>query len=113
VVSSIGPFADWYVDPDGGWHVEAAIGLAAIQAGKGTPTEIGGTSYTFPSDDESGTGVSLLAGVGYEWWVGEQVSMGMLARLQYVSGSVKATGDTESTSVKVVVPAILGTLTYQ
>jgi hypothetical protein len=74
---------------------------------------MGGTSYTFPSDDESGTGVSLLAGVGYEWWVGEQVSMGMLARLQYVSGSVKATGDTESTSVKVVVPAILGTLTYQ
>jgi hypothetical protein len=113
VVSSIGPFADWYVDPEGGWHIQGVIGLAAIQAGKGTPTEIGGSSYTFPSDDESGTGISLLAGVGYEWWVGDQVSLGAIARIQYVGGSVKGSGDTDSTSVKLVVPAILGTLTYQ
>jgi hypothetical protein len=112
VVSSIGPFADWYIDPRQGFHVQAAIGPAALTAAKGTPTEIAGTSYTFPSEDQAGNGISLLAGAGYEWWIGDQLSFGVLARIQYVSGSVKASGDSTSTGVSVFMPALLGSITY-
>jgi hypothetical protein len=36
----------------------------------------------------------------------------VLGRLQYVSGSVKGSGDTSSTDVVVIIPALLATLTY-
>ena len=107
VISSIGPFVDWYVDPANGFHVQAAIGYAVISAAKGNGTP------SFPPNDTSGSGYSLSLGVGYEWWIGEQWSFGLLARVQHVSGSVKASVDTDTTSVTVTVPALLATFTYQ
>lgn len=112
ILSSIGPFVDWYPNPENGAHIEAAIGFAVVSAGKGTDTN-GGSVVPFPPKDESGNGFSLLLGGGYEWWVGEQLSLGLLARLQYVSASVQGSGDTTSSSVKTWIPALLGTLTYQ
>jgi hypothetical protein len=112
VVSSIGPFADWYVDPTNGFHVELGIGLGVVSAAQGTPTTSNGQTNTFPPKDESGNGISLFAGVGYEWWVADQLSLGVLARLQYVSASVEGSGDTQSSDTKVMMPAILASLTY-
>jgi hypothetical protein len=106
VISTIGPFIDWYVDKTSGFHVEASLGYAVISAAEGKD------SPKFPPKDQSGSGYSLLAGAGYEWWVGDQLSMGVLGRLQYVSGSVKGSGDTSSTDVVVIIPALLATLTY-
>ena len=102
--TGIGPFVDWYPDPAGGLHAEAALGLAVISASKGDQ---------FPVKDNNGNGFSLLAGVGYEWWFGEQVSLGVLARLQYAQADVKGDGDTQSVTVKLVTPAVLASLTYQ
>jgi hypothetical protein len=102
--TSIGPFLDLYADPAGGWHGEAALGLAIINASKGDQ---------FPAKDNSGNGFSLLAGVGYEWWIGDQLSLGVLGRLQYAQADVKGDGDTRSATVKLFTPALLASLTYQ
>jgi hypothetical protein len=102
--TGIGPFVDWYPDPAGGLHAEAAVGFASIKASKGDQ---------FPAKDNSGSGFSVLAGVGYEWWFGDQVSVGVLARLQYAKADVKGDGDTQSSTVKLVTPALLASFTYQ
>jgi hypothetical protein len=107
VISTVGPFADWYIDPTWGLHFQASIGYAVISAGEGSDP-----SLKFPPKDQSGGGYSLLAGAGYEWWVGDQLSFGVLARLHYVNGSVKGSGDSASSDVWVLMPAILATLTY-
>jgi hypothetical protein len=102
--SSIGPFVDWYPDPAGGLHAEASVGLSAFNASKGDQ---------FPAKDYSGHGYSLVAGVGYEMWFGDQVSVGVLARLQYAQADVKADGDSQSVTMKLITPALLASLTYQ
>jgi hypothetical protein len=106
VISSLGPFVDWYLDPAKGFHLQAALGYAVISAAAGTGTP------QFPPKDQKGAGYSVLVGLGYEWWVGDQLSLGLLARIQHVSGSVKADGDTDSTSVEATMPALMATLTY-
>jgi hypothetical protein len=113
VVSSIGPFLDWYIDPTKGLHAQASIGYAAVNAARGNPMNVRGMTVTFPANDEKGNGFSLLLGGGYEWWVADQLSLGLLARVQFVSASVAASGDTTSSSVKTWIPALLATLTYQ
>jgi hypothetical protein len=111
-VSSLGPFADWYFDPTQGFHALAGIGYAVIAAAKGTPTATGGTTITMPDRDQSGSGVSLTGGVGYEWWVSDQWGLGVLARVQYVTGSVKGDGQSDSTSVQVLIPSVSLSATY-
>ncbi len=68
-VALIGPFVDYYINPAGGLHVQGSLGLnsSALKA----PSEL----------EQSGVGLGLMLGVGYEWWVGEQWSMGVLGRL--------------------------------
>jgi len=107
VISSLGPFIDWYPNPHEGFHVQASIGYAVVTASKGSG------DIAFPPKDQSGSGYSLLGGLGYEWWIADQLSFGVLARVQYVSASTKGSGDTDSTSVRFVVPALMGTITYQ
>jgi hypothetical protein len=102
--TGIGPFVDWYPNPASGWHAEGVIGLGFIKASKGNQ---------FPTQDYSGTGVLLSAGGGYEWWLGEQLSLGVLARLQYAQADVKADGSTQSATMKLFTPALLASLTYQ
>ena len=73
----VGPFVDYYPNPSKGLHVQGAVGLTT-------------SSITFPSElSASGTGVGAMVGVGYEWWVGEQWSAGVLGRLTTTSPSLK------------------------
>jgi hypothetical protein len=99
----LGPFIDWYVQPEKGLHIQAAIGLAN-----------GG--YEEPGDNHDTItlwGFGGMLGVGYEWWVGEQWSMGLLARA--TSGSISGVDPTdknEEHSVLFVAPGALLTFTY-
>lgn len=67
----LGPFLDYYPRPSGGLHFQAALGLAAAS------TDVGNTD-----EDERYTagGGGVVFGVGYEWWVGDEWSVGVLAR---------------------------------
>jgi hypothetical protein len=67
-LSLIGPFVDYYFEPSQGFHMQALAGLSLLTAD---------TSQDLPI----GFGGSL--GLGYEWWVGSQSSLGILGRFAY------------------------------
>jgi hypothetical protein len=107
-LSSIGPFIDYYFDPNGGGHLQAAIALGVASQSKGDLD----SAYT-------GTGYSLMLGGGYEWWVGEQWSLGVLARVQYFNVSGHPDDDIAGISADDIdveasffVPALLLSITY-
>jgi hypothetical protein len=64
----VGPFLDRYLDPTKGLHVQLALGFALLSDA---------------SRDDSplqAVGGGFVVGAGYEWWVSEQWSAGVLAR---------------------------------
>ncbi len=109
----VGPFMDYYFDPQGGMHLQAALGIASLQVSDGTFETSGGT---IDSDKESGIGFGAMLGFGLETWVGEQWSVGGLLRVLYTSTTIEA--DLPGTYIeadwetKALVPALLFTATY-
>ncbi len=70
-----GPYAEWYLDPAGGLHLLGQLGLATLQDAD-------------QQTDDLATGFGVTVGVGYDVYVGDKLSVGGLARLQYLSVSV-------------------------
>jgi hypothetical protein len=68
----VGPFIDWYPNPSKGLHLQAAIGFASIQSGWGS-------ERSEPEYAAYGGGVML--GVGYEWFVADEWSLGVMGRI--------------------------------
>jgi hypothetical protein len=66
----VGPHADWYFDPQSGLHGQAAAGLFHI-------SRAGYTPGSFDAGDYSATGVGVLLGLGQEWWMSQQSSIGV------------------------------------
>ena len=91
---SIGMFADFYPDPHGGLHFQPFIGWGGLQA------EYQGSTGSGPS------GLVLAAGVGYDWWVADEWSIGIMGRFGYAPLSNSGVGWTTIT------PALLATFTY-
>jgi hypothetical protein len=104
-VSMIGPFVDYYFNPNQGFHGEAAVGYTALSAAKAEDDP-------YPTEDSSGGGFGVVLGVGYEWWVGDEWSLGALGRVQYVSGSVKGADTDNSRDVSGTAISLLLTGTY-
>ena len=99
----VGPFVDWYVNPEGGLHLQAAAGFAT-------------TSFVEPYDDEDTVNLSgpgLMAGIGYEGWIGDQWSMGAVARVTYASMEGEDPSDSDEVyEADLLVPGVLLTVTY-
>ena len=55
-------------------------------------------------------GTGLVLGVGYEWWIGDQWSAGILGRLVY--GSVKGKDAGIELEHKLTIPSLLATFTF-
>jgi hypothetical protein len=66
VAPIFGVLVDWYPAPEGGWHVGGSLGL-------------GGVGLTDASSNSNGysLGVAILG--GYDWWIGPQWSLGLMA----------------------------------
>jgi hypothetical protein len=101
--SLVGPFVDWYFDPGKGLHLQAAFGFATVRG-----YSLDGETNT----DEAAVGGGAMIGFGYEWWVSQQWSFGILGRLT----GVLATG-TDATGTRWLhgvgtSPSILFTATY-
>jgi hypothetical protein len=79
----IGPFADGYPDPNGGWHLGGMLGLATA-------------SFDVPGGDDgvNGIGFGGAGWVGYDVWVAPEWSMGGALRLD----ALRATDDDVSIS---------------
>lgn len=74
--STYGLFADYYPNPRAGLHIMAGLNFS---------------SFKFIPDSgnasQPATGVGVFGGIGYEWWAGQQWSVGPLVRLHWASVS--------------------------
>jgi hypothetical protein len=95
----IGAFADYYVDPHGGLHFQPFVGWGALESSRN-----GNSGGSDP------TGLVLALGGGYDWWVGDEWSIGVMGRLAYAPLSYSAGG--ASVSYSTIAPALLATFTY-
>jgi hypothetical protein len=79
----IGPFVDYYFDPRGGLHAQAAIGYGLLSLGQGSDRGTGNRRV----QDQSGSGFAAVIGGGYEWWVSSSWGLGVLGQLMFGLGS--------------------------
>ena len=68
----LGVMIDWYPDPRGGFHFGGVLAAASIS----TEDESGDTT---DADDRPGGGAGVLM-VGYDFWIGDEWSLGIMAR---------------------------------
>ncbi|HTV19916.1 MAG TPA: hypothetical protein VMG12_14625 [Polyangiaceae bacterium] len=73
-LSLIAPFVDWYPNVRGGFHAQAALGLATL-----VPRVFGHPATS--KSDYAAVGGGLLIGTGYEWWIADEWSIGVLTQL--------------------------------
>jgi hypothetical protein len=101
----LGPFIDWYPRPSRGLHLQAAVGFASLTSGTGVAGR----------DDEDtyrALGGGIVLGVGYEWWIGDEWSLGVLARAQGAAVSGEDEADVRWFHGVSTSPSLLLTLTY-
>ncbi len=99
----LGPFLTYYFDPTGGLSVYGALGLASSRA-----MDPAGGKFD-REDIARGAGAAL--GVSYDWWVGEEWSVGVSARAAGAATSRKV-GDERAWHMVVTSPSVLFTVTY-
>lgn len=104
-LSLIGPFFDWYARSSGGVHLQAALGLATL-----TPRVFGD-----PATEQSeylALGGGLMLGAGYDFWIADEWSLGVLSRttIAFLRGEDDA--DRGWTHLALTSPGLLVTLTY-
>lgn len=91
----LGLFADFYPDPADGLHFQAYAGWGGLESS--FDGNVGGSDPT---------GLVLSVAGGYDVWIGDELSAGVLLRFAY--GALSNNGIDGTT----IAPAILGTLTY-
>jgi hypothetical protein len=99
--SMVGPFVDWYFRPNDGLHAQAALCFTTLAINRENDTN------TFLS----GNGFGFVVGGGYEWWVADQWSLGVLGRLQVALPTVHDSSNNQY-GTTMFVPAILMSATY-
>ncbi len=92
----LGPFMDYYFDPNKGLHLQVMVGLGFLT----------GES----SDSETAVGGGLAVGLGHDWWVSDEWSLGILGRLAFAA--VKVDDSFINEEHKAVQAAALFTATY-
>jgi hypothetical protein len=91
----LGVFADIYPNPNEGLHFQPFIGWGGLEA-----TVNGNSGGSDP------TGLIIAAGVGYDFWVSDEWSIGAMGRFAYAPLKL------EETSYSTIAPALLATFTY-
>lgn len=98
----IGPYVDYYIAPASGLHFQGSIGYGHLSLGEGR----GSTNGIVFVPEQSGGGLAAMLGGGYDWWVSDAWSLGVLGQLTFGIGS----GD-DSTGLNwthhVLVPSLL------
>lgn len=82
VFSGIALFGDYYLDPHKGLHILGLLGFSSVDF---IPDE-GSNSGKNPS------GIMFGAGVGYDFWIGNEWSVGPVGRVIYSSMSAEENG---------------------
>jgi hypothetical protein len=99
--NSLAIFLDGYPDPTDGLHFIGSIGVGWLDV-----------AHSHSGSTPSPTGLLLSLGAGYEWFVGPNLSLGVLLRGNLGLLGVNETQSPSSTSVTTFVPSLLATITY-
>ena len=99
-MSTIGLFTAVYPDPSSGFNVHALVGYGVISASNGNARTT-----------DNPAGLSLMGGVGYDFWVSEQWSLGPDVRVAYAKTSYTE-GDGIEDKISMFVPTVSFTATY-
>jgi hypothetical protein len=102
--SVIGPWMDYYFNPSGGLHMPASLGFAVV---RGLDAE--GARF---NRDQVALGAGLMIGLGYEWWVSDEWSLGILARLTGIVATSKDDDGRRWIHAIGSAPSVLFTATY-
>ncbi|MFW5739117.1 MAG: hypothetical protein ACOC1F_01990, partial [Myxococcota bacterium] len=115
-------FADWYLDPESGLHIEGALGPAGLTY---DPTGDQRHSEELEGDEVELEGFGGSLGIGLEGWVSEQWSLGGLLRLNWATFdgnlgtgadtpllSANGDGDGDTGTVIAVAPMLMLTGTF-
>jgi hypothetical protein len=98
---TIGPYIDYYPAPHKGLHILGTLGFASLTARY--------DDVNFSASNSAG-GFTLGGGIGYDWWVSRDWSIGVLGRFTFASTS--RTVDGFSVSESTVLPAVLFSVSY-
>lgn len=98
-ISILGPFFAWYPDPTRGLNGQLGIGYALASLENDRTGSV--VQY-----QDVGWGAEL--GVGYDFWIGEQWSLGLLGRVSYAAIGVRD----DANSLSAWVPAVAFAATY-
>ena len=74
-LATYGALVDYYLDPLRGFHVQASVGLASYIMGQGNSS---GATIAPP---HAALGFGFMLGVGNQWWIGREWTLGVLPRL--------------------------------
>jgi hypothetical protein len=99
-----GPWLDYYFDPRRGLHIPAALGVAVING-----FDVEGPRLSRNND---AWGAGLLVGLGYEWWISEQWSLGVLGRATAIAAMNKSEDGRSWFHLAGTAPSILLSATY-
>ena len=91
----IGLVTDIYPNPKQGLHFQAMLGYAVLSVSNNGDT-----------GDVSPSGVGVLGGVGYDFWISEEWSMGVLGRVAYAAAKLNDQAN------PTIAPALLASFTY-
>lgn len=104
-VSLLAILVDWYPDARGGFHVQGALGLSGISLESSSRIEL-------PPEKWEGGGAGLMLGVGYEFWVANQWSLGGVARALFLGGKLQNPDRDYDVDIQVFSPALLFVATH-
>jgi len=96
-----GLVSDFYPNPRSGLHLQAMLGYAVLSSRRN------GQSTTSNSDP---SGLGLMGGVGYDGWVSDDWSIGVVVRVAYAATRYDDAGS--SLSLPTIAPGLLATFTY-
>jgi hypothetical protein len=91
----IGMFADIYPNPNEGLHFLPFVGWGGLE-----------TTYQGDAGGSDPTGLVMSLGVGYDFWVSNEWSVGVMGRFAYAPLS------RDQATFTTIAPALLATFTY-
>lgn len=99
-VVRLGPFLDFYPDPKRGFHVMAAAAVSAQ-----VETDVKGNAV-----EPAALGAALSIGPGYEWFIMDELSLGVLGRVSL--GRLVRTPSHGEQHILWIIPELALTATY-
>jgi len=104
-IGLLGVMVDYYPDARGGFHVLGSLGIGVLGYERDSSTDL-------PPEDWNGGGGGAMFGVGYEAWIGDQWSLGGVARVLLVSGTLRGEGTDDEMDATGFAPALLLVATH-